>query len=141
MTKLVTSSVLGVFVGGLLVWFVGSSGIPKLLPIDSDVPSDGDVQVVSVPVDCPDSNITDLYDTPSGVIEAGYYDASGKVPDMSTTTYKAASKIGKRAYTICHDQKGNKFIIPLTFQEYDALALPNAGTPQKTVLEEIPIKP
>lgn len=102
----------------------------------TDTPPDN-TQLQQVPVDCPDSNITDLYDTPSGNMDVGYYDASGKVPDMSTTTYRAANKIGKQAYTLCSDPKGNKFIIPLTIQEYNALALPNAGTPQKTVLEEV----
>lgn len=113
------------------------SSKPASTPLLGDTVTSTSTQLVAVAVSCPHSEIYDLYDTPSGNVDPGYYDASGTPPDMSTTTYKAAHKIGRQAYTLCADGTGNQFILPLTVAEYAALAAPDAGTPQKTVLEAV----
>ena len=83
-----------------------------------------------VEVDCTWSYVSDLYDTPSGHLEPGYY--LNAVP--ATTTGKVAQKIGTQAWTVCNDEAGAPHEFTLTEQEYSDLAKPDATIPKKSIL-------
>jgi hypothetical protein len=87
--------------------------------------------LVEVPLNCQFSYMANVFDTSSGRLDEGYYlDA---VP--ATTTGTVAHIVGQQAWTECHDKRGNVHKFQLTGDEYAALALPDAGTPQKSVME------
>jgi len=94
-------------------------------------PESSIVGLVSVNLQCNGSYTSDLYDTPSGHLDAGYYPDS--VP--ATTTGSVAHKIGTQSWTVCHDKRGNVHEFKLTDQEYADLAKPDATTPQKSIME------
>lgn len=114
-----------------------SYGIP-ILPQKFGDDVGGSNVIVAMPTQCDQMEVFDTYDTPSGTLEQGYYDASLKAPDMSTTTYKKATRVGKQPYARCHDIDSNQFYVAITPEEYKtASPLDNYAQP-KTVMESRP---
>jgi hypothetical protein len=99
----------------------------------SSVPSDTNGtsnDLVQVDLHCTKSYVGQLYDTPSGHLNSGYFigDASA-----STTGMTVAHDIGQQAWTVCVDARGHEHEFKLTAQEYASLSI--SGMPQKSVME------
>ncbi len=88
--------------------------------------------LVKVQLLCSMSYTTDLYDTPSGHLDEGYYLDTGGA-SASSTTMAPAHVIGQQAWTQCHDNQGNVHEFKLSKAEYAALAV--RGMPQEYVME------
>lgn len=98
------------------------------------------VPIIPVPIDCPISYNTTLYDTPSGQMEDGYSTVVDNFVYATTTAptpKKIAHAIGIQAYTRCFDADKNMYIYPLTQKEYSDLGLKDAGKPEKILTQSL----
>ena len=71
-------------------------------------------------VDCDRAYTGTLYDTPSGHLDAGYYDAANA---SSTAVGTPAHVVGEQSWTVCHDDLGKTYEFPMTGKEYADLAV------------------
>lgn len=96
------------------------------------------IPVVPVPLTCNVAIRYPLYDTASGKLDDGFYDAANGVPAASSTApFKAAHKVGEYAETYCTDDKGGKYVVPITTKEYSDLGLWGAKMPIKSTSESL----
>ncbi len=71
---------------------------------------------------CPTAEILPIYDTPSGSLDVGYFDAItgfSKGALSSSTPLIAAHITGKQAYDECYAPNGDKILVPITQVEFD----------------------
>lgn len=81
--------------------------------------------IMPVSTDCPSAWRENVYDTPSGTLEAGYYVAP--LPEATTTPIKEARVVSQRHIARCFDADGNGFLVPITEEEFKLVE------PEKTV--------
>jgi hypothetical protein len=99
----------------------------KSAPVDN-TPSD----LVEVDLHCTKAYVGELYDTPTGHLNSGYFvgDASA-----STTGMIAAQDVGQQAWVVCVDARGHEHEFKLSQQEYASLA--TANMPQEFIMEPV----
>jgi hypothetical protein len=95
--------------------------------------------LVAVLLKCTAAYTADLYDTPSGHLDAGY-SLADSLTSTSTTiasdkTSLIAHKIGAQSWVMCSDRQGHKHEIAITAQTYADLANPDVMIPQMIVME------
>jgi hypothetical protein len=72
---------------------------------------------------------SDLYDTPSGHLDPGYVLAS----DAASTSPKVAHLIGTQSWVDCHDDRGSKYELKLTPEEYSNLGQTGGQLPSEMI--------
>lgn len=106
---------------------VAASSTDTVYPAASSTPAGSPLatSTPSQPLVCDSAYVADLYNTPSGHLDAGYV--------LSTTTGPGilAVRSGTQAWADCHDSSGNKYEFKLTSEEYAGLSRPNAQMPEE----------
>ena len=72
-------------------------------------------------LDCSAAGTRDVYDTPTGSIESGYFDpVRGAGSSLNATTGLpaiVATVVGKSIFEICSDSKGKQYEFPITTKQ------------------------
>ncbi len=74
-------------------------------------------------LDCTAAGTRDIYDTPSGTVEAGYYDPASRIGTLTDATSgqpnTRATVIGKKYFELCTDAQRKQYEYEVTRQQYD----------------------
>jgi hypothetical protein len=83
-----------------------------------------------VQLTCTSAYVSDLYDTPSG-----HLNATNAVNETPTSVGTVANDIGTQAWVDCDDSQGNIYEFKITPDQYAALSEPDAVMPEESVTE------
>lgn len=91
----------------------------------------GTVPVVPEDLKCTGSFKIDVYPTPSGKLEEGFFDpaipSSNKESATSTKKWVEVSPVRKQARGVCKDDKGNEVVVDITDDEYTSHSIRGSG--------------
>ncbi len=87
-------------------------------------------------LDCSAAGTRDVYDTPTGQVEAGYYDPISGIGTLTDATSGLpnilAKVVGTQAFEICKDATRKTYEYPVTQQQYDSFQT-NTPLPAKSI--------